>query len=103
VGCSEADEEHVAQLRKGAVSWNAWREENPEIYLDLYGADLRGENLSGANLSGANLSGANLHGRTSARRTSARRTTRRGNLADRVIVAYSICRPLGRNHLYSPP
>jgi uncharacterized protein YjbI with pentapeptide repeats len=62
-----ANEEHVAQLRKGAVSWNAWRKANPDIRPDLsganlYEANLRGANLSEANLRGACLSWASLHG-----------------------------------------
>jgi uncharacterized protein YjbI with pentapeptide repeats len=72
-----ANDEHVALLNKGVDTWNAWREENPDIRpnlrrADLNGADLNGANLSGvnlreaglikANLSGADLSGANLRG-----------------------------------------
>ena len=72
----------IARLRKGVVSWNAWRDEDPSTSPDMYhperrgpdlsGADLRWTdlskadlswaNLSGANLSEANLSGANLSG-----------------------------------------
>jgi hypothetical protein len=55
-----ANEEHVAQLRQGAVSWNAWRKENPDIRPDLDGADLNGAKLSGANFSEADLGRANL-------------------------------------------
>jgi Pentapeptide repeats (8 copies) len=54
-----ANAEHVAQLKKGAISWNA--RENPNIRPDLTGADLSGANLSGAILWGADLSGANLN------------------------------------------
>jgi uncharacterized protein YjbI with pentapeptide repeats len=79
------NEEHLAQLKKGAENWNLWRQ-NHEVQLDLnnldlhepplfeadffeadfFEADLSGINLSGANLSGANLSkafldGANFH------------------------------------------
>ena len=39
-GCRMADEEHVALLKQGVVVWNKWREENPDIRLDLIGADL---------------------------------------------------------------
>jgi hypothetical protein len=63
-------EEHVALLKQGR--WNAWRRENPNIMVNLRGANLSGANLmeayligvglSGANLSGANLSRANLIG-----------------------------------------
>jgi uncharacterized protein YjbI with pentapeptide repeats len=66
--------EHVAMLKKGVDAWTAWRDENPFIVPDLYGADLGGADLSGAylseanlseaNLQGADLSGANLRGRT---------------------------------------
>jgi uncharacterized protein YjbI with pentapeptide repeats len=58
-----ANEEHVAQLRKEAVSWNAWRKENPDnIHPDLMGANLSEADLSEADLSWANLNGANLNG-----------------------------------------
>jgi hypothetical protein len=70
-----ANEEHVAQLRKGAVSWNAWRKSKKRrnIRPDLRGADLHGVDLSPwanlrdadlrwANFSGANLRGADLRG-----------------------------------------
>ena len=39
-GCRMADVEHVALLKQGVVVWNKWREENPDIRLDLIGADL---------------------------------------------------------------
>jgi uncharacterized protein YjbI with pentapeptide repeats len=60
-----ANEEHVAQLRKGAAVWKAWRDEKPDIRPDLREADLRGADLHGADLNGldlgdADLSGANL-------------------------------------------
>jgi hypothetical protein len=66
-----ANDEHVAQLKKGVTAWNAWREERtpkgagiitwPKNYNpDLSGADLRKADLSGANLSGAHLVRANL-------------------------------------------
>jgi uncharacterized protein YjbI with pentapeptide repeats len=51
-----ADEEQLAVIRQGSDAWNAWREQNPDVRVDLSGA-----NLSGLNLSKANLEGANLH------------------------------------------
>jgi uncharacterized protein YjbI with pentapeptide repeats len=57
-----ANDEHVAQLKKGVIVWNAWLEENPGIRPDLSNAELSEENLSKANLSKANLYGANLYG-----------------------------------------
>jgi len=48
-------------------SWNAWREANPTVAIDLSGAnltdtDLRSFNLNDANLNGATLYGSNLVG-----------------------------------------
>jgi Pentapeptide repeats (8 copies) len=50
-----ANDEHVAMLKKGVKPWNAWRDENPQVGVDLIGANLSGANLSGANLGGADL------------------------------------------------
>jgi hypothetical protein len=55
-----ADKELVARLKKGTETWNAWRKKNPEVMIDLSGADLTGATLSEANLSGADLSRVNL-------------------------------------------
>jgi uncharacterized protein YjbI with pentapeptide repeats len=44
-----ANDDHVAQLMKGVDNWNAWREENPDIRLDLSGADFSRANLGGVN------------------------------------------------------
>lgn len=51
---------HLAQIQQGIAAWNAWREENPEIWPDLSGADLRQLDLSGVNLMRVNLRRANL-------------------------------------------
>jgi uncharacterized protein YjbI with pentapeptide repeats len=55
-----ADEEQLAVLRQGSDAWNAWRKQNPDVRVDLSGANLSGLNLSRANLEGANLQRANL-------------------------------------------
>jgi uncharacterized protein YjbI with pentapeptide repeats len=55
-----ANDEHVALLKQGVDTWNAWRDENPDVQPDLNGANLRGANLRGANLRGATLGMANL-------------------------------------------
>jgi uncharacterized protein YjbI with pentapeptide repeats len=55
-----ANEEHVALLRQGVATWNAWRIENYTIRPNLSNANLAKENLSEANLSGANLQAADL-------------------------------------------
>ena len=62
-----AKDEHVAMLKQGVAAWNAWRNENRGINLDLGAANLSGAHLSNAdlrdaNLSGADLSKADLHG-----------------------------------------
>jgi Pentapeptide repeats (8 copies) len=57
-----ANEEHVAQLKKGPDSWNAWRQENRDLRPDLTAAHLSGRNLIEADLGGANLIEANLRG-----------------------------------------
>jgi uncharacterized protein YjbI with pentapeptide repeats len=73
------DDNHVAVLGRGAVTWNAWRAEHDEVpdlsraalrgldltgfdlsRADLRSADLRGTKLCGADLSGARLEAANF-------------------------------------------
>lgn len=43
-----ANEKHLARLRDGVSTWNAWRKEHPEITPDLEGADLREADLKAA-------------------------------------------------------
>jgi Pentapeptide repeats (8 copies) len=57
-----ANDEHVELLKQGVATWNAWRDENPDIRPDLDEANLGGADLIRANVRGANLSGANLSG-----------------------------------------
>ena len=63
-----ANQEQLRTLKKEGVEvWNLWREDNPDVKIDLSDADLSGANLSGSNFSNAcfiraNLSGANLKG-----------------------------------------
>ncbi|EAM52262.1 pentapeptide repeat-containing protein [Crocosphaera watsonii WH 8501] len=58
-----ANQEQLRTLKKEGVEvWNLWREDNPDVKIDLSDADLSGANLSGSNLRRANLSGANLKG-----------------------------------------
>ena len=66
-GAMAADPAHVAEFEKGPVSFNAWRSANPEVKVDLSGADFGGQtnlfylaNLKGANLNGADVSGVEL-------------------------------------------
>jgi hypothetical protein len=55
-----ADEEHVALLKQGVETWNAWRKANPDVVPDLVTVDLIGANLIGADLGGVNLTNAVL-------------------------------------------
>ena len=55
-----ADQTQLDLLKAGVEGWNAWREANLEVEVDLGDADLRDANLSRANLSRANLSRAIL-------------------------------------------
>lgn len=59
---SMANAEQLGILMQGVRVWNKWREKNPDIAVDLLGADLAKMNLAGANLAGADLSGADLQG-----------------------------------------
>jgi len=56
-----ANDEHVAILKKGVATWNAWRRDNPNIQPDLREANLGGANLYEADLHEAYLSEADLH------------------------------------------
>ena len=75
-----ANEEQLAILKQGVEVWNKWREENPDVRIDLFRANLNNAhlekadlfeatlkeatlinaNLFAANLRGADLSGSNL-------------------------------------------
>jgi hypothetical protein len=55
-----ANQEHMAMLRRGAETWNQWRKDNPDIEIDLMGANLSKANLNKANLSRAHLNFADL-------------------------------------------
>ena len=56
-----ANEKQLRILQEEDVRvWNEWRNNNPNIRIDLRDADLSLANLTGANLTGADLSRANL-------------------------------------------
>jgi uncharacterized protein YjbI with pentapeptide repeats len=55
-----ANKKQLKILKQGVHVWNAWREENPSIRIDLHQANLKKADLRGANLSGADLIKANL-------------------------------------------
>ncbi len=56
-----AEQLHLKLLCEDSIqTWNKWREENPNIQVDLSQANLRHTNLLSANLSQVNLLAANL-------------------------------------------
>lgn len=57
-----ANQEHLDLLLSGVEKWNAWREENPDIYPDLTAAPLSLLNLTLANFSNTDLTGSNFEG-----------------------------------------
>lgn len=57
-----ANEEHIKRLLDNVYEFNSWREDNPEIEIELSGANLREANLREADLDHANLEDADLYG-----------------------------------------
>ncbi len=56
-----ADEEQLRILKEeGVDAWNNWRENNPDVEIDLYSANLYRAHLKGARLIQANLNAAKL-------------------------------------------
>ena len=55
-----ANQEQLEILKQGVEGWNKWREENPDIEIDLSEANLGKANLRSANLREADLSNTNL-------------------------------------------
>ena len=55
-----ADDKQLAILSRGVEAWNKWREENPDVLIDLKNAELMHMNLENANLAEADLEKANL-------------------------------------------
>ena len=55
-----ADKNQIAILSQGVEAWNKWREENPDVLIDLKNAKLMHMNLENANLAEADLKKANL-------------------------------------------
>jgi uncharacterized protein YjbI with pentapeptide repeats len=55
-----ANDEHVAILKKGVDAWNAWRDQNGEVLVNLNDANLSRADLHGANLCDARFLSATL-------------------------------------------
>ena len=56
-----ANKAQLVILKKGVGHWNEWRQRNPEVRIDLSGADLTAQNLTHANLNLSDLSLAVLN------------------------------------------
>jgi|SRR5215472_1398288 len=56
-----ADAEQLALIRRSVEEWNAWRENSPEVQVDLSEAPLHETFLQSANLGSANLCRASLN------------------------------------------
>ncbi|MBN1453083.1 MAG: toll/interleukin-1 receptor domain-containing protein [Anaerolineales bacterium] len=56
-----ANQEQIKILKQGVIGWNRWREDNPNIEIDLSEANLVMMWLFQANFSEANLRKADLH------------------------------------------
>ncbi len=54
-------EQVLARLKFGSAPWNGWRDENPDVGINLDGAKLDGMILTGINFSRVSLRGASLH------------------------------------------
>ena len=50
-----ADNNQITILSQGVKAWNKWREENPDVFIDLKNAKLMNMNLEKANLAEADL------------------------------------------------
>src|SRR6266496_2689027 len=55
-----AQQDYLYLLKRGVMYWNQWRQEHPEILLDLSKVTLGGVDLTNVNLSTANLTMADL-------------------------------------------
>jgi Pentapeptide repeats (8 copies) len=55
-----ANQEHLDKLKQGVKTWNAWRQQHPEVKPDLIGVNLEEADLTGAYLRAADLRNANL-------------------------------------------
>ncbi|CAK8725059.1 hypothetical protein KKHLCK_15750 [Candidatus Electrothrix laxa] len=55
-----ANRKQLKILKQGVKAWNAWREENPDVKINLRGAKLDGLDLSGANFRQADIRGVSF-------------------------------------------
>ena len=74
------NQEHFEKLQAGVAAFNSWRKSNPDVQIDLSGANLQNMDLRKVNLSGADLSGADLSGASLGRADITRANLNRANL-----------------------
>ena len=53
-----ADQDHLARVREGPETWNAWRGAYPEVVPNLMASELSGIDLSSADLRAVDLRGS---------------------------------------------
>jgi len=58
----ELDQKQYEIIKRGKKAWEMYRKDNPNVKINLSGANLSDLVLSGADLRGADLSGADLRG-----------------------------------------
>jgi uncharacterized protein YjbI with pentapeptide repeats len=85
-----ANEEHVANLKKGVTAWNKWRnQEASSLKVDLSGANLRGVNLGGEDPLGAWF-GANLKGLARSRADLTDADLSRADLSEAFLIGANL-------------
>ncbi len=52
--------EQIAIINQGVEVWNQWREENPDVEIDLSGVQFKNQDLHRVNFRGANLHGTDF-------------------------------------------
>ena len=102
-----ANEEQLTILRQGVEAWNKWREENPDVEIDLSktslkrtnlkkvvlrGADLSETDFSQSRLAWADLSGANLYKANFYVADLYETDLRGANLVDTILVGAQLVR-----------
>ena len=75
-----ANEEQLSILRQGVPVWNTWREEHPDVEIELNDADLGKVELTGVNLSKARLRRANFYRADLSKANLHRANLRKANL-----------------------
>ena len=80
-----ANREQLVLLKQGVDAWNLWREQNPNLDINLESADLSNASLERVNLADANLEGANLSCACMNHANLVRARLQRANLAHAIL------------------